>query len=155
MIRLPPRSTRTDTLFPYTTLFRSIRPWQHVLEPLSGYLMLAERLFADGDIHAEGWNFGPNENDTQPVKWIVEQLTDQWGNGASWALDGGEHPHEAHYLKLDCSKAKMRLDWQPRWSLAQALTNIVAWHKAHQLGKDMREFSLGQIASYSEIDLKS
>src|SRR3546814_7399201 len=83
MIRLPPRSTRTDTLFPYTTLFRSIRPWQHVLEPLSGYLMLAERLFADGDIHAEGWNFGPNENDTQPVKWIVEQLTDQWGNGAS------------------------------------------------------------------------
>ena len=87
---------------------------------------------------------------SKPVQWIVEQLTDQWGDGASWKLDQAEHPHEAHYLKLDCSKAKMRLDWQPRWSLAQALENIIVWHKAHLRGDDMRELSLRQIANYVE-----
>jgi CDP-glucose 4,6-dehydratase len=95
-------------------------------------------------------NFGPNDEDAKPVQWIVERLTQQWGDGASWKLDQAEHPHEAHYLKLDCSKAKMRLDWQPRWSLAQALENIIVWHKANLRGDDMREFSLGQIAAYLE-----
>ncbi len=95
----------------------AIRPWQHVLEPLSGYLQLAQRLYEDGVAYAEGWNFGPNDEDAKPVQWIVERLTQQWGEGASWQLDDGDHPHEAHYLKLDCSKAKMRLDWQPRWHL--------------------------------------
>lgn len=128
----------------------AVRPWQHVLEPLGGYLQLAQKLYEEGAPYAEGWNFGPNDGDAKPVQWIVERLTRQWGGGASWRLDEADHPHEAHYLKLDCSKAKMRLDWRPRWALGQALENIVAWHKAQQQGNDMRAFSLGQIAAYQE-----
>ncbi|MDD4946163.1 MAG: CDP-glucose 4,6-dehydratase [Gallionella sp.] len=126
----------------------AIRPWQHVLEPLSGYLLLAERLFTEGVAHAEGWNFGPNDEDAKPVQWIVERLTETWGDGASWVLDGGEHPHEAHYLKLDCSKARMRLAWQPRWRLEATLEKIVEWHRALQNGQDMREVTLKQISAY-------
>lgn len=128
----------------------AIRPWQHVLEPLSGYLQLAQALHEQGAAYAEGWNFGPDDEDARPVQWIVERLTEQWGGGASWQLDGGDHPHEAHYLKLDCSKAKMRLDWQPRWHLAQALEQIVAWQRAWLAGDDMREFSSRQIADFMD-----
>jgi CDP-glucose 4,6-dehydratase len=110
----------------------AIRPWQHVLEPLSGYLLLAQKLYEEGASYAEGWNFGPNNEDAKPVQWIVEGLTKSWGEDASWVLDGGDHPHEAHYLKLDCSKAKMRLCWQPRWHLDETLGKIVTWHKAYQ-----------------------
>lgn len=126
----------------------STRPWQHVLEPLSGYLVLAQRLHADGGAVAEGWNFGPAEADARPVGWIVERLVAQWGGDASWRLDGGEHPHEAHYLKLDTSKAASRLGWQPRWNLAQALEQTVAWQRAWLSGADMRQASLDQIAAY-------
>ncbi len=128
----------------------AIRPWQHVLEPLSGYLLLAQRLFESGADYAEGWNFGPNDNDAKPVQWIVEKLTQVWGKGANWTLDGGDHPHEAHYLKLDCSKAKARLDWHPRWHLEHTLGKIIDWHRACQDGKDMRVFSLQQIQQYVE-----
>ena len=128
----------------------AIRPWQHVLEPLSGYLLLAQRLYEEGTGYAESWNFGPSEDDAKPVQWIAERFTALWGGGASWALDQAEHPHEAHYLKLDCSKARIRLNWQPRWPFGQSLENITAWYKAHQQGKDMREFSLRQIADYQE-----
>lgn len=86
----------------------AIRPWQHVLEPLSGYLTLAEKLYTEGPVHAEGWNFGPYDTDAKPVEWIVERMTQEWGAGASWTLDGQDHPHEATYLKLDCSKARGR-----------------------------------------------
>ena len=126
----------------------AIRPWQHVLEPLSGYLLLAENLYEQGIAYAEGWNFGPNDEDAKPVQWIVERLTEQWGDGASWLLDGGEHPHEAHYLKLDCSKARMRLDWQPRWHLEHTLEMIVAWQRAWLSKQDMRSFTLKQIEQY-------
>lgn len=126
----------------------AIRPWQHVLEPLSGYLILAQKLYEEGAAFAEGWNFGPNDEDAKPVQWIVEQLTKSWGEGASWVLDGGEHPHEAHYLKLDCSKAKSRLDWHPRWHLDDALKEIVEWQRANQDGKDVREVTLKQIQRY-------
>lgn len=126
----------------------AIRPWQHVLEPLSGYLLLAERLYQISADVTEAWNFGPNEDDSRTVQWIVEKLTQEWGEGASWVLDEGEHPHEAHYLKLDCSKAKTRLDWHPRWSLSDALQNIIAWHKAYLAGGDMREVTLNQIKNY-------
>jgi CDP-glucose 4,6-dehydratase len=126
----------------------AIRPWQHVLEPLSGYLLLAEKLYAGNENVAEAWNFGPNEDDTRAVQWIVEKLTQDWGDGADWVLDKGVHPHEAHYLKLDCSKAKIRLNWQPRWNLPMALENIIAWHKAHLVGQDMREVTLHQIKNY-------
>jgi len=128
----------------------AIRPWQHVLEPLSGYLLLAQNLYEEGVAHAEGWNFGPNDEDAKPVQWIVERLTEQWGDGASWQLDGGDHPHEAHYLKLDCSKAKMRLHWQPRWHLAHTLEMIVAWQRAWLAKQDMRSFTLKQIEQYTK-----
>lgn len=127
---------------------QAIRPWQHVLEPLSGYLTIAEKLYQQGPAYAESWNFGPNDEDAKPVQWIVEQLTQNWGEGARWILDQSKHPHEAHYLKLDCSKAKARLDWQPRWQLAKALEKIIDWHKAHRSGADMHQFTLDQIADY-------
>jgi len=128
----------------------AIRPWQHVLEPLSGYLLLAQKLYEEGASYGEGWNFGPNDEDAKPVQWIVEKLTKAWGEGASWKLDGGNHPHEAHYLKLDCSKAKARLDWHPRWHLDQALGAIIDWQRAYRDGKDMGEFSLAQIKGYTQ-----
>ena len=126
----------------------SIRPWQHVLEPLSGYLLLAQRLYEEGPAFAEAWNFGPNDDDAKPVDWILDKLTKTWGDGASWQLDNGEHPHEAHYLKLDCSKAKSRLQWQPKWSLAKAIEEICVWHKAHAAGADMQAMCLHQIKQY-------
>ncbi len=126
----------------------AIRPWQHVLEPLSGYLLLAQKLYEGGAAYAEGWNFGPNDEDAKPVQWIVERLTQSWGEGASWVVDGGEHPHEAHYLKLDCSKAKGQLNWHPRWHLDEALVKIADWHQAYRDEKDMREITLQQISAY-------
>lgn len=126
----------------------AIRPWQHVLEPLSGYLLLAQKLYEQGVEFAEGWNFGPNDEDAKPVQWIVERLTQQWKDGASWQLDGGNHPHEAHYLKLDCSKARMRLHWRPRWHLEHTLKVIVAWQRAWLAKQDMRCFTLQQIEQY-------
>lgn len=128
----------------------AIRPWQHVLEPLSGYLLLAERLYEQGAAYAEGWNFGPSDEDTKPVQWIVEQLTQQWGEDASWQLDVGKHPHEAHCLKLDCSKARTRLGWQPHWHLAYTLQMIVAWQRAWVEKQDMRSFTLKQIEQYAQ-----
>ena len=127
----------------------AIRPWQHVLEPLSGYLALAEKLYVEGPSYGEGWNFGPADEDAKPVQWIVERLADLWGAGASWQLDRNPQPHEAHYLKLDCSKAKARLCWHPRWSLADALTSIVLWHRAYLDKQDMKAVSLEQINNYT------
>ena len=126
----------------------AIRPWQHVLEPLNGYLTLAERLYEHGADYAEGWNFGPNDEDVKPVGWIVEQMAALWGHDAQWQIDQGEHPHEANYLKLDCTKAKSRLDWHPHWNLSEALAAIVDWHRAYLSGQDMKAFSMAQIARY-------
>lgn len=128
----------------------AVRPWQHVLEPLSGYLLLAKNLYEEGVVCAEGWNFGPNDEDAKNVQWIVEKLTRSWGEGASWVLEGGDHPHEAHCLQLDCSKAKARLGWQPRWHLAEALAAIIDWHRAYLKGKDMRDRTLRQIDTYCD-----
>jgi CDP-glucose 4,6-dehydratase len=127
---------------------RAIRPWQHVLEPLSGYLLLAQKLYEDRVNYAEGWNFGPSDEDARPVQWIVERLTELWGDGASWQLDGAEHPHEANYLRLDCSKANMRLHWQPRWHLDKALEMIVTWQRGWLEEQDMRGITLSQIEQY-------
>ena len=124
------------------------RPWQHVLEPLSGYLLLAERLYESGQADAEGWNFGPRDEDAQPVQWIVERLCAAWGSNASWHLQPGEHPHEAHFLKLDISKARQRLHWAPRWPLDNALSHIIDWHQAWLAGNDMHAFCLDQISQY-------
>ncbi|CAN7625510.1 CDP-glucose 4,6-dehydratase [Pseudoduganella sp. LjRoot289] len=130
----------------------AIRPWQHVLEPLSGYLTLAEHLYEHGAAYAEGYNFGPHDTDARPVEWIIGRLCASWGDGASWELDGAPQPHEATYLKLDCSKARSRLQWQPRWNLAHTIDQIVAWHQAHAAGADMRALTLAQIASYQNTE---
>jgi CDP-glucose 4,6-dehydratase len=126
------------------------RPWQHVLEPLSGYLTLAEHLFEHGAEFAEGWNFGPHDHDARPVQWIVEELVGRWGQGARFELDAGTHPHEAHFLKLDISKAKARLRWAPRWTVAFSLGKVVEWHNALAANEDMRAFTLEQISSYHQ-----
>jgi CDP-glucose 4,6-dehydratase len=126
----------------------AIRPWQHVLEPLSGYLALAQKLCTEGPAFAEAWNFGPDENDAKPVEWLVRTLCSKWGDHASYTLDQGTHPHEAHYLKLDCSKAKTGLDWHPRWDLEKALDSIVDWTKAFSRKKDMRVICSRQIEEY-------
>ena len=125
------------------------RPWQHVLEPLSGYLTLTEHLYTHGQAFAEGWNFGPRDDDAKPVQWIVEHMANQWGNGASWQQDGGIHPHEANYLKLDISKANARLGWQPRWNLTNSLSKIVEWHHAFTAQQNMRNITLTQIVDYA------
>lgn len=128
----------------------SIRPWQHVLEPLSGYLTLAQKLYEEGQHYAEGWNFGPNEIDAKPVLWIVEELVKRWGSGAEWRLDAQENPHEAHYLKLDISKAKSRLGWSPRWDLCTALEQIAIWHQTWLAKGNVQELCLSQIKAFNQ-----
>ena len=131
---------------------RATRPWQHVLEPLAGYLALAERLCTEGAAFAEGWNFGPDDNDAQSVGWIVEYLCGRVP-GAGWQCDAAPQPHEANMLKLDSAKAKARLGWRPRWNLPAALARTLEWHQAWQSGADMTEASLAQIRSYeSAVD---
>jgi len=127
----------------------AIRPWQHVLEPLSGYLTLAQRLHEKGARYAGAWNFGPGDDDAREVEWIVQRMCSRWQGGASYVVDQGEHPHEAHYLKLDCSKAKGKLGWRPRWSLETAIEKIIDWTLAYQKGEGLREVCLQQIADYA------
>jgi len=129
----------------------AIRPWQHVLEPLSGYLLLAERLYQHDKTYAESWNFGPRDEDAQPVHWIVDHLCKMWGQEASWVLQPGNHPHEASYLKLDISKAKNRLSWSPNLNLKEALNYVVEWHLGYKNGKDVRELTCSQIDSYTNF----
>jgi CDP-glucose 4,6-dehydratase len=131
----------------------AIRPWQHVLEPLKGYLSLAEKMWENGPEFSEGWNFGPNDDDAKPVEWIINKMTRQWGEGATWKMDEREHPHEAHYLKLDCSKAKSRLNWRPRWNIEQALERIIAWHRSYLAGENMREVTQAQILDYENMQM--
>lgn len=126
---------------------QATRPWQHVLEPLSGYLLLAEKLCAEGAAFAEAWNFGPDEADARPVQWIVETLCDRVPN-ARWQRDAAPQPHEAHTLRLDSAKAHARLGWRPRWNLPCALEATLDWHRAWKAGTDMAGFSLGQIRDY-------
>lgn len=132
----------------------AIRPWQHVLEPLSGYLVLAQALYESGEKYSCGWNFGPNDEDAKPVQWIIEQMTSKWGRDATWTQDNGKNPHEANYLKLDISKAKSQLGWKPIWNIDQAIEKIVDWHKAWLSGADMRSLCEQQIASY-QSDIKT
>jgi len=127
---------------------QSTRPWQHVLEPLSGYLVLAENLWARGQEVAQGWNFGPKDEDARPVCWILEHMVDTWGEGASWALNQNPQPHEAHYLKLDVSKARIHLHWSPTWSLETTLAYIVKWHRAWLNGNDVKALCLAEINAY-------
>lgn len=127
----------------------STRPWQHVLEPLSGYLVLAENLYNSGNRFAEGWNFGPKDEDCKSVEWILDTMKKTWGEGASWKLDTNNNPHEAGFLKLDCSKAAQELKWVPQWDLEFTLKSIVDWHKAWINNADMKKQCLQEIKLYS------
>lgn len=129
----------------------SVRPWQHVLEPLSAYLLLAERLYTQGQEVAQAWNFGPFEEDARPVEWIAHCMSQAWGQGATWVLDeSSSHPHEATYLKLDISRARSRLGWTPTWALGETLGRIVQWHKAWMAGEDTRGLCLEEITRFSQ-----
>lgn len=127
----------------------AVRPWQHVLEALSGYLQIAERLLAGERRFADAWNFGPSDEDTRPVAWIVERMRAAWGDGRPQTLDPAPRVHEAGLLRLDCSKARAALGWRPALDLEAALDWIVAWHKAVGRGEDARAITLAQIAAYS------
>lgn len=127
----------------------STRPWQHVLEPISGYLVLAQELYLNGKEVAEGWNFGPKDDDCKPVSWILDKMVSNWGEGAKWELDNNNNPHEAGFLKLDCSKAANKLKWQPKWSLDETLQLIIDWHQIYLNGGDVKKQCLKEIKKYS------
>lgn len=128
----------------------SIRPWQHVLEPLNGYMLLAQKLFENGENYSEGWNFGPKDNDVKNVGWIVNQICKLWGENASYSIiPDSKDLHEATFLKLDCSKAMSMLSWYPRWSTSYALEKTISWVKEYSRNNDMRSFTLAQIHEYN------
>ena len=126
----------------------AIRPWQHVLEPLSGYILLAEKLLENASDFAQAWNFGPNDEDAKPVNWMIRHLKTQCPD-VQVLLESSSQPHEANFLKLDISKARQSMGWQPRWRLAEALERTVEWHKAWRQGRNMSAFSLTQIVDYT------
>ena len=133
----------------------SIRPWQHVLEPLRGYLMLGERLLAGDGACASAWNFGPSDEDARPVEWVVRHMAGRWAAGAEeappWRIDDGGHPHEASYLKLDCSRARALLGWQPLLRLPDALARTVEWFQQWRAGADMQRYTLQEIMAYEQL----
>ena len=129
----------------------AFRPWQFVLEPLRGYLVLAEKLSENPSHFVSGWNFGPEDTDARPVSWIADELVRSWGNGASWTRDTSIQPHEAHALKLDASKAKACLGWRPKLSLKPALAWIVEWYRAFQAGENLRRVTTRQIERYEAL----
>lgn len=128
----------------------AVRPWQYVLEPLRGYLALARRLYEAGPEYGEGWNFGPSDDDAKPVEWIVSRMCQLWDENSCYEIDDGNHPHEAHYLRLDCSKARTKLDWQPRWNLDKTLDSIIEWTRQYCSGNNLRTVCMKQINEYTE-----
>ncbi len=130
----------------------SVRPWQHVLDALGGYVLLAGHMLQSGDSKfADGWNFGPADNDARPVGWILERMLQMWGQvgrAGGWQRDLAPQVHEAHLLRLDCSKARAGLGWRPAWQLETALEKIVHWHQAVDRREDARTVSLGQLAEF-------
>lgn len=131
----------------------STRPWQHVLEPLSGYLLLAERLCIDGTDYANPWNFGPAEEDSKSVAWLVEGIADIC-TGLIWEYDKTVQPHEANFLKLDSSKAHSQLGWWPRWRIQTALEKTVEWREAWRSSADMRSVTISQIQIYQSDECR-
>jgi CDP-glucose 4,6-dehydratase len=132
----------------------AVRPWQHVLEPLRGYLALAERLWDSGEEFAEAWNFGPMEAEAKPVSWIVARLAELWGGRLKWQVDSSPQPHEAHYLRLDCSKSRERLDFSPKLSLDSALQWTVQWYQDYYRKQDARRITEEQIERYRDLSSK-
>lgn len=128
---------------------QAVRPWQHVLEPLSGYLMLAQKLYEDGVKYGQAWNFGPEEDDAKPVEWIVREICTRWGTKASYVINKGYNPFESQFLRLDCTKSKTQLGWRPNWNLEYAITKIMEWILAYRANEDLTKLSLNQIEEYS------
>lgn len=126
----------------------SIRPWQHVLEPISGYILLCQQLTLEPTSFTGAWNFGPENGNAKPVSVLADIMSDAWGEKAAWTTDDSVHPHEAHFLKLDSSKASYYLQWKPVWQLDRTLRETVAWYKAWNNKEDMRQYSLTQIRNY-------
>jgi CDP-glucose 4,6-dehydratase len=133
----------------------AVRPWQHVLEPLAGYLALAQHLITDGPAFAEAWNFGPADSDARPVRYLVSELARLWGDSASWRCVEPEALHEAHLLRLDSSKARAQLGWSSRWTLDETLAKTVAWYKHFYCGLDVNAFTINQIQSFMQVQLQS
>ncbi|MCK1321664.1 MULTISPECIES: CDP-glucose 4,6-dehydratase [unclassified Bradyrhizobium] len=130
----------------------AVRPWQHVLEPLSGYVRLAQTLVSpQGDRYAEAWNFGPAEDDCRPVSYLVEKVTQAWGEGARWHLSEKVQPHEAHFLKVDSSKSRARLNWNRRMSLERTLEWTVEWYRRQRAGEKPQSLTLEQIDRYEQL----
>lgn len=129
----------------------AVRPWQHVLEPLRGYLALAERLFVDGQDYAEGWNFGPNDEDAWPVARVVERTAELLGENARWHVDAGQHPQEAGLLRLDSAKARQRLGWRPALRLDEALQLTIDWYRKRHAGADVRDLTRNQMRQYQSL----
>jgi CDP-glucose 4,6-dehydratase len=153
--RLVPDIIRAFTVHQSVTVRNpdAVRPWQHVLEPLSGYLTLAEHLCREGAKFEGGWNFGPSDSDAQPVRHLVSEMVRLWGEDASWQIVSQQNVHEAHLLRLDSSKARTALRWRPRWTLDQALEKTVNWYREFYQDPrpnavSMRKFTLRQIDAY-------
>lgn len=128
---------------------RSVRPWQHVLEPLAGYVELAERMLEGDYSVADAWNFGPDDSDTREVGWVATAAAEMWGDGATWKSDSSDHPHEANLLRLDCGKARAHLLWRPRWEVREALRQTVRWYRAYySRSADVRELLAETIEEY-------
>lgn len=133
----------------------AVRPWQHVLEALVGYVEIAERLLAGEAKVADAWNFGPADEDAWPVAWIANRMAESWGVESGWQDWQGEVPHEAGLLKLDCSKARTELGWRPRMTLDASIDSIVAWHKSFAAGESAREISLRQIRHFLSLGARA
>jgi len=129
----------------------STRPWQHVLDPLNGYLTLAEKLWSSGSEFSEGWNFGPLEDNEKPVKWIVEKLTNGWSKDIRWDVDDSSNPHEENYLRLNCTKANSRLKWMPKLNLEQGIEWIIEWYKQYEQNKNIKEITEQQIEKFQKL----
>lgn len=127
----------------------AIRPWQHVLDPLAGYLILAQCMVEDGPAYASEWNFGPNDRQSRTVQWIVETMAAAWGGDPFFVIEPEERFHESMQLKLDCSKARTRLKWYPKWSVEMALDKVLEWVRMVQAGQDVRAACLRQIEDYA------
>ena len=130
---------------------KSVRPWQHVLDPINGYLVLAEHLWENSAEFSGAWNFGPSREDAQKVSWIVDRLAKLWDDGGSWAIDSGEHPHESKNLRLDCSKANIQLGWTPRLTLDSTLDWIVEWYNIYARRGNLREITEDQINRFQNL----
>lgn len=129
----------------------AVRPWQFVMDPLNGYMQLAEKLWEDGVRYAGPWNFGPDDSDAREVGFVVGQLNQRWANNDAWHKDEAEHPHEATFLRLDSSKARGQLSWSPQLDLSGALEWIVDWYRAYEDGSDMHDTTLAQVRRFQEL----